>query len=135
MTFSRKSYILIERLEKVGIVYGKDKILTLRTLRAGKGQGQDSFPERLAHFWLERELGNRHEDNPLDWRNCKDWIIGLRDFQDEVAGQLNKFKEESDGQGLGFKERNFPFNAGTLQRKRLPEWKKWWKERQRRVEE
>lgn len=132
---SKPSTAWLNRLQKAGIIYGEEKILPLSALRAGQGQGQDTFPEPLARLWLERELEKRNEDSPLEWRNCKDWIVGIKNFYKEVEGQLNRFKEAMEGSGLGLKERNFPYNEGTLQRKHLPKWKKWWSARQGKAAE
>lgn len=123
----------LERLDGVGIIYGEGKILPLSALRTGVGQRQESFPEPLAHLWLERELEKRpYEKEPLNWENCKEWIVKIEGFYEAVSKQLNSFQEEVEGSGLGLQKRNFAYNEDTLQHKHLVEWKKWWSEYQKK---
>lgn len=70
-----KSGNWLNSLGRAGIVYGKNQILLIRSLRASKGQGKAvqsvNLPEGIEHLWLERELAKPENQlgnkNPLGW--------------------------------------------------------------------
>ena len=117
------------RLDKDGIVYGNGKIISLKMLRTkqgGGGRGGDSCPRQLLLLWLARELKKHPGESPLEWRNCKDWIMEINDFLSDVNDKLNNFAASG---GIGLKDRHFHYAASTVQKKHLGEWKKWWEAR------
>ena len=71
----KKSGNWLNSFGSAGIVYGKNKILLIRSLRASKGQGKAvqsvNLPEGIEHLWLERELAKPENQlgnkNPLGW--------------------------------------------------------------------
>ena len=119
----------LSRLDKDGIVYGENRIISLKMLRTkqgGGGRGNDSCPDPLLLLWLERELKEHPGESPLKWRNCKNWIIGINDFLSKVNDKLNNFVISG---GIGLKDVNFHYEESTIQRKHLSEWRKWWEAR------
>ncbi len=121
----------LSRLDRDGIVYSDGKIISLKALitgQGGGGQGNDSCPKALLLMWLERELKNHPGESPLDWKNCKSWIMGINDFLSKVNDALNHF---IDSGGIGLKKRSFHYLESTIQRRRLGEWKKMLNERQK----
>ena len=75
---------------------------------------------------LERELKNHPGESPLEWRKCKDWILGINDFLSNVNDKLNNLVSSG---GIGLKDVYFHYEESTIQRKYLGEWRKWWEAR------
>ncbi len=133
----------LETLRNSGIVYGEDKILPIKNLRAGRGQGKDSesksvkLPDNLEYLWLERELSKPERyselDEPFSWRNCNSWLpSGIRDFCSKVNELCAGFEtdtEDKRAHRLGLKLLKFGYHDSTLQRKRLKGWALWWNRR------
>ena len=116
----------LNRLDRVGIVYGNGKIMPLKNFRVkhgGSGSGGDSCPKHLILLWLERELKEHMSEQPLkNWKSCKDWIMGINDFLDLVNKNLNDLVSVD---GIGLEKRNFKYEESTIQRRLLSKWRKW----------
>ncbi|MBQ4470192.1 MAG: hypothetical protein II917_08675 [Synergistaceae bacterium] len=128
----------LETLRNSGIIYGEDKMLPIKSLRAGKGQGKDSasksvrLPDNLEYLWLERELSKpeHYSEEPFSWKNCNSWLpSGIRDFCSKVNELCAGFETDTEDKrvhGLGLKLIKFGYQDSTLQRKRLKGWALWW---------
>ena len=130
----------LNRLDHVGIVYGEGKIMPLSMLRAGAGHRANSFPRALTHLWIEKTFSNSDADNPFDWKNCKDLVLGPAGinafckkvtalFADYESNEQVKVKGK-DGKeeiySLGLLKTDAQYEESTIQRKRLKEWREWW---------
>ena len=129
---SAASTAWLNRLDRVGIVYGNGKFMPLKNFRVkhgGSGSGGDSCPKHLILLWLERELKEHMYLKPggcrqplKNWKSCKDWIMGINDFLDLVNKNLNDLVSVD---GIGLEKRNFKYEESTIQRKLLSTWRKW----------
>ena len=139
----KKSVNWLNSLGSAGIVYGKNKILLIRSLRASKGQGKSgqsvNLPEGLEHLWLERELAKSENQignkNPLGWvhfykKGAKGTMFtNLSDFCEKI----NLVFDNEDNERLnilGLRKTKFNYTediheGGTPTK--LAMWQSWWK--------
>ncbi|MBQ7594467.1 MAG: hypothetical protein IJU48_08970 [Synergistaceae bacterium] len=140
----------LDNLDNVGIVYGKNKILLITSLRASKGQGKSrgsiSLPEGIEHLWLERELSKpeNHVEDPFSWKHFykggdkNSMHENLLTFCEGINKVCKSFKEpeilhETDGTpiyGIGLKNIEFSYTETGLHGGEYPTklnmWQDWW---------
>ena len=135
----------LESLKNAGIIYSEDgKIMSIGDFRVGKGQGKsrednsNSLPENLEYILLEKILSQNkyRQNNPLAMKNSKFELIELlvkdiNDFCAELNELCQSFEvdtnpEGDDPKGIGLKMIKFSYDANTIQKKRLKDWRKWW---------
>ena len=101
----------LNHLDKAGIMIDGD-VYPLDTFILKQGGASVTMPEALEFIWLTKAM-ERHGCSTLAWKRVKEW---LPKEMNEFCAELNKVAATE-----------FNYRESTMQRKRLPLWKEWFK--------